>query len=297
MTLVVDGAVTLAVGWRQGKKILGGRVELTTEVADFLRTVASNAAQEIGERTDKPYSADSHLEHDEVFVLPVASALIESNIIDIVRNATPLPRIGAGDLPRKPLLFYAAVVGDDPTARTSFVRATNPVVTAGTGRVLTRLAQSLTSVSEPVFALERRVDLAVTDDQIYVLNQATFERLFRDLPEVLDRIPDWLADATATLPMSASSLAALQERCEANGTLRRRLRAIYERGHLAQLTIDDVRSEAERQGLNAEALIVEGQLSLENVDAATMLKLLNEDLMTGGLTGTRFLVDRKTPRR
>ncbi len=169
MTLVVDGAVTLAVGWRQGKKILGGRVELTMEVADFLRTVASNAAQEIGERTDKPYSADSYLEQDEVFALPVASALIESDIIDIVRNSTALPRIRAGELPRKPLLFYATVVGDDPTARTSFVRATNPVVTAGTGRVLTRLAQSLTSVSEPVFALERRVDLAVTDDQIYVL--------------------------------------------------------------------------------------------------------------------------------
>lgn len=76
-----------------------------------------------------------------------------------------------------------------------------------------------------------------------------------------------------------------------------RLRAIYERGHLAELTIDDVRAEALRQGLEPDELIVDGELSLQNGDAPTMLKLLNEDLMIGGLTGTRFEVDRKTPRQ
>lgn len=293
---VTTGAVTLVVGWRAGKHVVGGRVEVTDEVATVLREIADGAADLAAARDAKPYSGDSHLEDEEVFEVPAAAVPADNEIVGVVRAAAALGRISANDLPAKPLLFYAPVIGDDPDNRSGYVRTTNPVMSAGQGRILTRLRGSLTTLKEPVFSLDRRVDFIVNLDGLIVLNQRPFERVFRDLPAILDRIPEWLGEVTTALPLEAASLADLQVRCVSDTRLRRRLRSIHERGHLSTVTLDQIRVEATRQGIDPDKVIVDGMLRTTDIDAGTLLKLLNEDLMVGGLTGTRFEVDRKTPR-
>lgn len=291
-----EGAITLVVGWRKGKSIEGGRVDLTEDVAGYLRAVAGAAADQVEERAEKTYTGDSYLEDEEVFVLADDAVPVDNDVVRTVRSAADLPRVAATSLPEKPLLFHATVIGDDPDARAGFVRTTNAVVTAGPGRMLTRLRQSLSTIEEPVFTFDGRIDFVVSNEGMQVLNQKPFERLFRSIPEILERVPEWLGDIATTLPLTPEGLADLQEHCQRNSALLRRLRSIHERGHLATVTVDDIRAEAERQGIDPDTVVVDGALSTANVPAGTVLKLLNEDLMVGGLSGAHFEVDRKTPR-
>lgn len=290
------GAITLVVGWRHGKGIEGGRVDLTEDVAAYLRAVADAAADDVAQRDEKTYTGDSYLEDEEVFVLTGDAVPVDNDLVRIVQSAADLQRVAAKSLPKKPLLFHATVIGDDPDTRTGYVRTTNAVVTAGPGRMLTRLRESLSTIDEPVFTFDGRIDFVVSGTGVRVLNQKPFERLFRSIPEILERVPEWLADVATTLPLTPEGLADLQAHCERNSALLRRLRSIHDRGHLATVTLDDIREEAERQGIDPDTVVVDGALSTSNITAGTVLKLLNEDLMVGGLSGARFEVDRKTPR-
>jgi hypothetical protein len=292
-----EGALTLVVGWRVGrKKVDGGWVELTEEVANSLREVAQGALAALGEREPKAYSVDSHLEPEEFFTVPEPLLEYGNELVTLVRSGADLQKITAAQLPGRPLLFYASVIGDEPEARTAFVRTANPVMAASAGRILTRLRGSLTVLSEPVFSFDRRIDFIVARDGVAVLNANSFDRLFRDMPAILERIPEWLQEVSAHLPIDDAALAELGERCEKDSRLRRRLQAIRDRGHLANVTLKDVRKEAERQGLDPNDVVRDGRLAVEGMDIANLLKLLNEDLMTGGLSGSRFSVDRKSPR-
>jgi hypothetical protein len=292
-----EGALTLVVGWRAGRKKLdGGWIELTDDVASSLRGVAQAAMAELASREPKVYSFESHLEPEEFFTVPQTLLEYGNELLALVRSSSDLQKITASQLPGRPLLFYASVIGNEPETRTAFVRTANPVMAASAGRILTRLRGSLTALSEPVFSFDRRVDFIVTSDGIAVLNANSFDRLFRDMPAILERIPEWLHDVSAHLPIDDAALAELSERCEKDSRLRRRLQAIRDRGHLANVTLNDVRKEAERQGLDPNEVVRDGRLAVEGIDAPTLLKLLNEDLMTGGLSGSRFSVDRKSPR-
>lgn len=291
------GDLTLVVGWRVGRRIEGGRVEVTEEVAAHLRATAELAASDVTAREPKEYAADAHLEEEEIFVVPADDLEYENDLVAIVRAGTGLRRITAADLPGRRLLFYASVIGNDPEARTAFVRKSNPMMVAGVGRILTRLRQSLTTVEEPVFAFDQRVDLIVGPSGLVISNQAAFEQLFKDLPRLLQHIPEWLADVSAHLPIEANSIAELERRCKTDSRLRRRLQAIRDRGHLANVGLADIRAEAVRQGIDPDSVIVDGHLVVKGTtEASDLLKLLNEDLMTGGLSGERFAVERKARR-
>jgi hypothetical protein len=292
----LDGALTLAVGWRRGQHVEGGRVDLTGDIADVLRQVCVDAAEQLGELEAKPYTADTYLEDEEY--LTVGSAHLDGagEVLEIVRGAAELDRLRAQDIPSRPLLFYAMVIGDDPDERVGFIRNANPMMAAKQGRVLTTLRNALTLLQRPVFSFDDRVDVIVLPDGLVVTNQPAFERLFRGLPALVEKVPEWLAEIAQHLPIDADAMVELDERSRSDSRLRRRLLAIHERAHLATVSAADIRAEAKRQGIDPKSVLRNGQLVLDGVDAGTLLRLLNEDLMTGGLSGTRFSVERKAPR-
>jgi hypothetical protein len=77
--------------------------------------------------------------------------------------------------------------------------------------------------------------------------------------------------------------------------LRRRLQSIVERGHLATVTVADIRREMRKHGMKTADFIKNGKLTFAQADAKLMLLLLNEDLFHGGLTNVPFQADRKRP--
>jgi hypothetical protein len=147
-----------------------------------------------------------------------------------------------------------------------------------------------------VFTLDPEFDLIVSKGGVIALDQNAFELLFRETDAVLARIPDWIGGIAEHMPFAGNGAEVLAEKARSNNRLRRRLRAIHERGHLRDVDIEAVRSHIRAVGLDEEQLISGEELVVDEADPMTLLYLLNEDFFTGGLTTTGFRSERKSAR-
>lgn len=242
------------------------------------------------------YSADALVETGEYMAVPLRVVQEEdSTVLDLLRRAAALDRLDAAEIPTR-LWFYAAVIGDDPDERVAFVRKTDPHKVARPGKILTTLGDVLSRIDDPVFVLEHRFDLVVLERGLAVINPVAFETLFRGAPGLVRRIPEWARAITDHLPVADGGAERLVEACVRDSRLARRLRAIHEQGHLSSVSIGDLRQEMREQDLDEEELISDGELVIDERDPGTLLRLLNEDLFVGGLSGRRFAADRKRVR-
>jgi hypothetical protein len=292
----VAGSPRLVVGWRRARSIEGGRVKLGREVAEALRGVCRTYLDLLPDLEPKDYSADAALDPEEYLVVPDSRLDPANPVLGLVGRAPTLPSLDAGTLPGRPLVLYAIVLPTRGGGHAGFLRKMNPFQGARRGRLFTVLEDALVRLETPVFVFDDRVDMLVLPGGLVVTNLTAFELLFRGEEVLVERLPEFVAYIAAHLPIADEATKELEVKAARDSRLRRRLLALHERGHLSTVTIDAVRKEAKAQGLDPKKLIKSGKLVLEDVDAGTLLKLLNEDLFTGGLSGVRFAADRKSTR-
>lgn len=176
----------------------------------------------------------------------------------------------------------------------AFVRKTDPHLTAKPGWVVGSLGQTLSRLDDPVFVLESRFDVIVLPEGLAVLNGTPFEVLFRRAEEMEDRVDTWAGAISEYIPIAGDGLQKLLEASRRSVRLEKRLRSIYDSGHLENVTLDQLKAAAEDQGLDVASLFSkDGLVITEKTDTLTLLAFLNEDLFKGGLTGTKFAADRK----
>jgi len=220
----------------------------------------------------------------------------DSAPMDLLRGAAGLELVRADQLPSRPLYFYAVVVGDRPSKRVVFIRKTNPYKSIKRGGIAATLGNTLTRVEEPVFILDSDFDLIVLHETILVINQVAFELIFRDAAALTDRYPDWVKEIADHLPFDSDGVKLLVE------AARRDSRVHDDFGPSMNADISEVvRSRfehvgkvARKEGLDESKLIKDGKPIFNPSDRFVLLKLLNEDLFTGSLSGERFEVDRKS---
>lgn len=295
--LLVSGATTLCVGWKTSDSYGLGHVGISNEIAVHLRSVAAHTVEKLAARDKKDYSPDAHLYPEEYLFVPIDALGEEAAAwLDELRKASALPNLHASDLPSRPLHFYAAAIGDDPKKRTIFIRKTNPHKSVKTGNVFATLGNTLKKLADPVFLLDNSFDMVATGTHLYVLNQHSFAILFRGAPSLAQRYEPWVDEIAVHLPFADGDAKALSEAAKTDSRLWGRLLSIHERGHLKKVTIEDLRAEAKRQDLDPATLFDGDRLVFDGSDHFTLLKLLNEDLFTGALSGEHFEVDRKSPR-
>jgi len=70
----------------------------------------------------------------------------------------------------------------------------------------------------------------VTPAGVIAIDQNVFELLFKATAAVLEAIPEWVGAIADHLPLAGDGAALLEEKALKSSRLRRRLRAIYERG-------------------------------------------------------------------
>jgi hypothetical protein len=243
----------------------------------------------------RAYGADMHLEHEEALYVEDAELVASSALNDILFPASPLPTISARTLPERPLVFYAITFesGGNPIG---FVRKTNPRRSASAGRLFALLGNVLIDADKPVFTLDATFDLIVSPAGVVAVDQGLFELLFKETDAVLAAIPTWVASVVQHLPLAGNGAAVLEEKALKSSRLRQKLRAIHERGHLADVGIERVRAHVASLGLEESDFIVADELVVDEADPRTLLELLNEDLFIGGLTDVGFRSERKSPR-
>jgi len=146
----------------------------------------------------------------------------------------------------------------------------------------------------PTFAFYTSFDLVLAPEWALIVSQTEFERLFRDAGLVEQHINEWVAGIEQYLPWAPGSVDALAEVASRDSRIWRRLREINRRGHLTNVTIDQVRDYAVQMNLDIDHLIDNDQLIFDPEERFTTLHLLNEDLFRGPLSEERFEAQRKT---
>ncbi len=287
----LEQAVSLTVGKLADDQLDVQRLLLAADVAESFREQCRAARAEIAARNATSYASNAELDDDEIFIIDDADTLAE---IDVFRRlaedigSLPITAPAALDATVK---LYAVAIGDDE--RVLFVRKADPRLAHRAGRFLAIGAERLTRVEGPAFSFSPDFDLVLAPGWAVVLNQKSFEMLFRDIGAVHRHIDAWITGITAHLPMAVHSIAALREVALRDSRTWRKLREIEQRGHLAAVQLADVRTYAGRVGLDPDKVVVDDQLVFDPAERFSFLHLLNEDLYNGPLTDEVFEAHRK----
>lgn len=267
-------------------------VRLSSDIATDFREIARTWLAGLQDHTVVPYEAMTELDSNEVFLIEDPETLAElQDLSGLVNVAVELPELPASGLDHK-LGLYGVVAGDDD--RVVFMKRSDPQVGHSRSRgLIASFRARLERLTAPTFAFYDRFDFALSSSWALVVQQSAFEKAFRDAGLVEQHVDEWVDVVASSLPWAAGAVDELRVAARGDSRMWRRLRDIHRRGHLAAVTIDQVKEYAEEVGLDAADLVVNDELVFEQADKFKLLQLLNEDLFRGPLTGETFEAHRK----
>jgi Domain of unknown function (DUF4868) len=193
------------------------------------------------------------------------------------------------------LYLYALVSDTEQAGRVVMIKKQTPAKKASEGKWWGLPSNELQRMDADPWQIHPFFDLVVSADGTYVLRLSALDQLLGDSQVLVEHVDGWVSAITSSLPIAEGQADILIERCKSSSRLRNRLRAINSRGHLSRVTIDKVEEHAKRMQLEPSEFIDNNQLVVSEANADQLLKLLNEDLFTGGLTGDPFVTDGKEP--
>lgn len=204
--------------------------------------------------------------------------------------AATLPRLNPRDLQATTFAFYAAVVGDDPDRRVTFVSRANPYRAALAGGILTTYGDHLQRITGSVFVFGNTFDAILGPEQIVAFDVDNFESLFRDVDILRSQIPTWSNHVIAALPITDSTAELIQNACLRNSFFARSARSLQESGTLTGRTLDlsPLVAELAKWGVDCSGSVQDGKLDLQQDQVATLFKVLDEKLYEGWRTGTHW---------
>lgn len=284
-------SVSLLVGRMNDDTIDARRLLLQKDAASAFRDQCADTRKRIAGSRSVPYGTNAELDAGEVFIIDDAATLLEiGSFRALSEDLAAIPTVAATDLDSA-IKLYTVVLGD--TNPIVFVRRTDPRITYGTGRFLAIGRERLARLNEPAFAFASDFDFLVGDSWAVVLNQKSFEMLFRDIGLVQRHIDHWIKGITTHLPMGTASVASLREVALRDSRTWRKLREIERRGHLQHVKLEEVKAYAKKVGLDPKKVVQNGELVFDPSDRFGFLHLLNEDLYHGPLTDEVFESQRK----
>jgi hypothetical protein len=183
---VDEGALTLVVVRRLGKRLTGYRIEVDAGVEEALRNICLKTLDRLRETEPEHFGPDVRIDREEYLAVPDVSLIVPSDeesqsdietdveLRDILGRASSLERLSARDLPSG-FLLYAVVVGDDATDRHAFVRKANPRSAVKPGRIVTAFGDRLQRIEQPLLVLDDHFDIVIGSGGLAALNQAVFD--------------------------------------------------------------------------------------------------------------------------
>lgn len=264
------------------------------DVSDYLAQSWHQTLAALSDRDLVPYSPDVVIRVGEQRAVTLApDVLAENEVVEMVLADVLHDSVSPAAVPRE--LYVYAVVSVTKAGRVAMIKKKNPTKRARAGKWLVLASDELRRLDEDPWELDPLFDFVVSADGGFALNTTFLEQLFADSDALLAKVTPWVAGIGKHLPMSAESRDLLIARCNASSRLRRRLRAIALRGHLDRVTVPAVRKHVKAMGLDP-ALYMQGkQLLVDDTTVEELLRILNEDLTTGGLTGDPFRIESKEP--
>jgi hypothetical protein len=264
------------------------------DAAAFLADTWAWTLETLGQRELVPYTPEVVIRAGEGRALVINDDLRQENeIVDELLADGDRDLATPSDVSGE--LFLYAVVSDTKAGRIAMIKKKNPTKRARAGKALFAAGDELRRLDRDPWELDPLFDLVVGTSGGYALNTHFFEQLFADADRLRAKIGPWVGDIAKQLPMSNASRDLLIASCDESPRLRRRLRAVAHRGHIARVTVADVRRHVKEMDLPTGSFVKNNRLVVDENNVAELLRILNEDLTRGGLTRDPFVIDSKEP--
>lgn len=288
-SLTLDGTLHLVVAWASGKSYVARWVKMSNRVAEALKSYAGSAIAGLSDPT--PYAPDSDLEDNSHMEALIDESLDTALIAELSKGAS-LDQATSDELRIKPLTCHALVVAGD-SGVTLFVRKRTPIQLAKKSLLATLVTDTLDELEAPLFAFDNRYDVIITTDKVYVLDKNAFERMFKDSPAVLAKTAEWIGEVADVVPFAVGSTDELNSILRRNSILRNKFLAVRGKNYLAKITPDGLRAEMAKYGLDPAKLMEGDALKVTGQNAKDILRLLNEDLFSGGFSHQHYAASNK----
>jgi hypothetical protein len=292
----IDEPVSLGVARVAAEgQVSGSKLVLGDDAAHAFREHCRGALAEIESGSAVSYSSGAELAEHEYFVIDDRPTLDELAAIGDLRGSIEtMPLIKPADLDLTVQLYAIAAGAEE---RVLFVRRANPRIPYGPGRFLAIGRERLTRIGDPVFSFSEGFDFVLGEGWVVVLDQRSFERVFRQIALVENNVARWIEGITRHLPMDDTDVDQLRKVALQDSRTWRRLREIEQRGHLADVSLEQVRTYAQLVGLDPDSVVAGDRLHFDPAERFSFLHLLNEDLYKGQLSDELFESHRKTAAR
>lgn len=289
-----DG-MSLYVVEREGAKFEIYELKASGDVNDYLATAWGATLERIDALEHADYSPEIVVRADDERVLRIHEDVRgESDVVASLMATADREKVSPDALSGDSLYLYA-VVSDTEAGRVLMIKKTNPTRRARQGKRWAAASTELKLLSDDPWQLHPMFDVVFGEDGGFVLSTHYFDQLFADSERLRERVKDWATEIAAHLPLADGHQDELVARCRDSARLRRRLRSIAYRGHISKVKIADVKRHLKEMELEEDQFLKNGKLIVDAANADDLLRLLNEDLMRGGLTQAPFRVESKEP--
>lgn len=285
----LQGGVHLVVAWAQGKSYAARLVKMSDEVADSLKSYAEQAVS--GSSDPTPYAPDADMEDNSHMEAPRDESL-DTALIEELSKGASLDVATDHELRTKTLICHALVVTLG-TEITLFVKKRSPIQLAKKSLLAAVVHGRLDELESPLFAFDNRYDVIITDEKVYVLDKTAFEGLFKNSEAVLSKTGEWISEVAEVIPFAEGSADELDTILRRNSVLRNKFLAVKARPYLHTITPDTLRNEMAKYGLDPADLMDGDSLKVTGQNAKDILRLLNEDLFSGGFSQQHYAASTK----
>lgn len=282
-------SIHLVVAWTSGQSYATRQVKMSGEVKDKLKSVAENAADGLIDPT--PYAPDADMEDNSHMQAPRDESL-DTKLIESLSKGASLDLAKEHELREKNLICHALVATSESKV-TLFIRKRSPIQFAKKSLVGTVANGQLAKLKSPLFAFDDRYDAIITDKNVYVLDKKLFEGLFKNSPAILNKTSDWVNEVAGVIPFADGSVDELDSILKRNSVLRNKFLAVKHRSYLSEITPHRLRVEMAKYDLDSAELMHGDKLKVTSQNAKDILRLLNEDLFSGGFSKQQYAASGK----
>lgn len=285
----LQGSLHLVVAWATGRTYAARVVKMSDVVAGRLRSHAERAVEGLTNPT--PYAPDADMEDNSHMEAPRDESLDTALIEELSKGASL--DLATDDELRDSRLVCHALVVTSSTETILLVKKRSPIQLAKKSLVASLVHGRLDELESPLFAFDNRYDVIVASQAVYILDKKAFEGLFKNSPAVLDKTSDWIRGVATVISFSEGSVEQLDTVLKRNSVLRSKFLAVKERTYLNAITPDALRDEIVKHGLEPDNLMDGDSLKVTGQNAKDVLRLLNEDLFSGGFSQQRYAASAK----
>lgn len=312
----IEAPITFFVGKRSGESLRLFKINIDEKVASSFREIARSvteggqASRGLLEREPEEWSPEAQITPETYLECSIEGvgdsphitkkkniSLNSANekFLSLIQHPETFELLDPKKMKPENLSIYGFTIGGSAD-RIAFVRKLNPRRGLSSGKWFGFFSDTINRIDEPIFAFDNEIDLICVADRLVILKQSAFYALFRNNKGLHLLVDKWAQSLKSEIKcdIEEETLKKIKDKANSDSRIRQRLEAITERGHLGELSVDQIKNAMADCAMEEEDYFdSDGLLKVSDENIAELLYFLNEDLYSGSISGEAFRADKK----